>query len=215
MWALVGSGFGAATLTMLLVLWIRPRHRPAAEVPEFPLSVLESLAVEPVIRGDQAILITRRLQALEPSEIDRIQGDALLLRIHDAGGIVPVTTGDETRTASAVAQCAVRAGFVRDAGGLWQLTPAGSDRVRAILADRSDRTWEQFVENRLNESLLVTCPNCGLLPARSLAAPDPGMPPVPPPVRAGRESERDAQEAIRIVSQGPARRPVSGRTRLR
>jgi hypothetical protein len=41
------------------------------------------------------------------------------------------------------------------------LTPAGSDRLRAILADRSDRTWEQFVENRLDESLLVTCPNCG------------------------------------------------------
>jgi peptidoglycan/xylan/chitin deacetylase (PgdA/CDA1 family)/uncharacterized lipoprotein YddW (UPF0748 family) len=167
--ALAGSGFVAVIVTVLLVLRLRPwhRHRPATDLPEFPLSALEALAVEPVIRGDQAILITQRLQTLEPAEIDRIHRDVFLLRIHHAGGIVPVATADETQTAPVMAraeteaECAVRAGFVRDAGGCWQLTPAGADRLRAILANRSDRTWEQFVENRLDESLLVTCPNCG------------------------------------------------------
>jgi hypothetical protein len=160
-WALAGSGFVVAALTLLLVLRLRPQHRSLADVAEFPLSALEALAVEPVIRGDQAILVTQRLQTLDPSEIDRIHSDGLLLRIHGAGGTLPVGTGDEPGTAPFMAGCAVRAGFVRDAGGLWQLTPAGSDRLRTILADRSDRTWVQFVEDRLHESLLVTCPGCG------------------------------------------------------
>jgi hypothetical protein len=160
-WALAGSGFVVATLTVLLVLRHRPQPRAAADVPEFPLSALAALAVEPVLRGDQAILITQRLQSLEPAEIDRIQSDALLLQIHGAGGIMPVATGDEPGTAPGRAERAVRAGLVRDAGGRWQLTPAGTERVRTLLTDRSDRTWERFVEDRLAESLRVTCPGCG------------------------------------------------------
>jgi peptidoglycan/xylan/chitin deacetylase (PgdA/CDA1 family)/uncharacterized lipoprotein YddW (UPF0748 family) len=149
-WALAGSAFVVATLTCLLLLRLRPHHRAPADVVELPLSALEALALEPALRGDQAILITQRLQKLEPAEIERIRSDALLLRIHDAGGRVAVA-----------ADGAVRAGLVREAGGLCQLTPAGTERLRVILADPSDRAWPRFVEDRLDESLLVTCPACG------------------------------------------------------
>jgi peptidoglycan/xylan/chitin deacetylase (PgdA/CDA1 family) len=157
-WALAGSGFAAATV--LLVFWLRSRHRPSA-VPDLPLSALEALAGEPILRGDQAVFITQRLQKLQPAEIDQIRGDALLRRIHEADGDLPVESVAADPAGPVMLQCALRAGLVRDSGGGWQLTPAGSERLRAILADGSDQAWEQFVANRLDESLQVTCPGCG------------------------------------------------------
>jgi hypothetical protein len=33
--------------------------------------------------------------------------------------------------------------------------------LRAILLEDPDRTWDHFVEDRLEESLQVSCPHCG------------------------------------------------------
>ena len=172
-WVLAGVGFAAALL--ILVLRLRDRRRPPA-LPELPLSALESLAGEPALRGDQTLFITQSLQRLQAAEVDRIRGDSLLLRIHEAGGDLPIEALTDDPAGPIRVQCAVRAGLVREAGGHWRLTPAGSDRLRLILAEETDRAWEQFVEDRLEESLQVTCPHCGGTPIAHWLRPTVGCP---------------------------------------
>jgi hypothetical protein len=98
---------------------------------------------------------------LQAADLDRIRADSFLLRIHEAGGDLPIETPADDPTGPIRLQCAVRAGLVREASGRWWLTPAGSDRLRVILADETERAWEHFVEDRLEESLQVACPHCG------------------------------------------------------
>jgi hypothetical protein len=157
------TGGGLAAVLLILVLRLRDRRRPEV-LPELPLSVLESLAGEPTLRGEQTIFITRSLQRLQAAEVDRIRSDALLLHIHEAGGDLPLKTLTDDPAGPIRLQCALRAGLVREAGGRWRLTPAGLDRLHLILAQGTDRAWEQFVEDRLEESLQVTCPHCGATP---------------------------------------------------
>jgi hypothetical protein len=155
-WLLSGSGLAAVLL--LVVLGLRKGRRPAT-VPELPLSVLDRLAGERTLRGEQTVFITQRLARLQAGELDRIRSDSLLLHIHEAGGDLPLESADEPAGPLSV-QCAIRAGLIRDGGGCWQLTHAGLDRLRAILADETDRAWDRFVEDRLAEWLVVTCPHC-------------------------------------------------------
>jgi hypothetical protein len=114
----------------------------------------------PILRGDQTAFITQRLQHLQAADLDRIRADAFLLRIHEAGGDLPADDFDDPADPIRL-ECAVRTGLVREASGRWWPTPAGSDRLRAILDPEVDRTWERFVEDRLEESLQVACPHCG------------------------------------------------------
>jgi peptidoglycan/xylan/chitin deacetylase (PgdA/CDA1 family) len=133
------SGLGLAAVLLLVVLRLRKRRR-AATVPELPLSVLESLACERALRGDQTVFITQRLGRLQAVELDRIRSDSLLLRIHEAGGELPLEAAAEPAGPLSL-QCAIGAGLIRDGGDCWQLTHAGLDRLRAVLADETDRAW--------------------------------------------------------------------------
>jgi hypothetical protein len=146
----------------LLVAMLRllGRRRPPA-LPDLPLAALEGLAGQPLLRGDQTIFITERLQRLQAADLDRIRADAFLLHIHEAGGDLPAETPSDDPAGPIRLQCAVRAGLVREASGRWWPTPAGSERLRAILAHQADRAWELFIEDRLEESLQVACPHCG------------------------------------------------------
>ncbi|HZW32106.1 MAG TPA: polysaccharide deacetylase family protein [Isosphaeraceae bacterium] len=172
-WVLAGAGLAAALV--ILVLRLRDRRRPPV-LPDLPLSALECLAGEPALRGDQALFITQSLQRLEAAEVDRIRSDTLLLRIHEAGGDLPAEASAEDPAGPIQLQCALRAGLVREASGCWRLTPAGSDRLRRLLAEETDRAWEQFVEDRLEESLQVTCPHCGATPIAHWLRPTVGCP---------------------------------------
>jgi peptidoglycan/xylan/chitin deacetylase (PgdA/CDA1 family) len=158
-WVLSGSGFAVAIL--ILALWLRDRRRRPPDLPDLPLSALEGLVGEPTLPGSLTAFITQRLQRLQAAHLDRIRGDAFLLHIHESGGNAPVESVHDDPAGPIRMQCALRAGLVHEAGGYWRPTPTGSDRLRAILADDSDRTWEQFIEERLGESLQVTCPHCG------------------------------------------------------
>jgi hypothetical protein len=172
-WLLTGGGLAAVLL--ILVLRLRDHRRPPA-LPDLPLSALECLAGEPTLRGEQTIFITRSLQRLRAAEVDRIRSDALLLQIHQAGGDLPVETLNDDPAGSIRLQCALRAELVREAGGRWRLSSAGLDRLRMILAEATDRAWEQFVEDRLEESLQVTCPHCGATPISHWLCPTVGCP---------------------------------------
>jgi hypothetical protein len=156
------AGAGSSAMILLAVLADRRlgRRRPTA-LPDLPLSALEGIAGLPILRGDQTAFITERLRGLQAADLDRIRADAFLLRIHEAGGDLPADAPDGGPADPIRLHCAVRAGLVREASGRWWPTPAGSDRLRAILADPADRTWERFVEDRLEESLQVACPHCG------------------------------------------------------
>jgi peptidoglycan/xylan/chitin deacetylase (PgdA/CDA1 family)/uncharacterized lipoprotein YddW (UPF0748 family) len=158
--AWVVSGSGLAAVLFLAVRRLRSRRRLAA-IPELPLAALESLAAEPTLRGDQTVFITQRLQRLQAAELDCIRSDGLLLTIHEAGGALPFEALDVDPACLIRVQCALRAGLVCECDGSWQLTVAGSERLRAILAGETDRVWDQFVEDRLAEWLQVSCPNCG------------------------------------------------------
>jgi hypothetical protein len=102
-WFLWGASSGAMAVGLLWAVRARSRRR-LPPVPELPLAVLEALATELELTGPQAALIVRRLQALKPTELERIQ---------------------------------------------------------AKKSHAETRHWDRFVQERLGESLMVTCPTCG------------------------------------------------------
>lgn len=155
-WSLAGA---AVVITLQVFLRILGRKPKPRAVPDLPLSVLETLALEPVITGPQAEFINLRMQRLQPAEVERIRGDALLLSIEELGGSLPIQPGSTSD--SIVAETARRAGLIDRSGDAWRLTADGAARVAELMDDPHRRDWIRFVESRIAENLTVTCPSCG------------------------------------------------------
>ncbi len=155
-----GALCGAAAVALLWALRSRSRS-PAPALPELPLSVLEALAAESNLTGAQAALIVRRLQALRPDELEWIRTYSLLFRLSSSGGQLPDAGLDAVDPGRLAIAKAKEAGWVRQAGETWHLTPDGRQTLDFMASREDSRNWRPFVERRLGESLLVTCPTCG------------------------------------------------------
>jgi hypothetical protein len=142
----------------LFLRLFRRKPRPRA-ILDLPVSVLEALALEPVITGAQADFINHRMQKLQPTEVERIRSDALLLSIDEQGGSIPIQPG--SMSDSVITETARRAGLIEDSSGVWRMTADGTARVSELTDDPHRRDWIRFVEDRIGETLTVTCPSCG------------------------------------------------------
>lgn len=132
-----GALAGAAAVGLIWAARARSRTQTLA-LPELPLASLEALATESELTGPQAALIVRRLQTLESNEMDAIRKKLLLLGRSGAGGEssdVEITEPDPG-------------------------TPEGRQLLGQLATGANSVNWDQFVEDRLGELLLVTCPTC-------------------------------------------------------
>jgi len=155
-WSLAGVGLVLAAQWLAVAL--RPRKRPP-HAPDLPLPVLQTLARETLMTGTQADFISQRLQKLKPAEVERIRSDALLLAIAERGGEMPAAVGSPAD--SMAAETSLAQGLIEEVAGHWRLTTPGSTRLRELLAHSASLNWVQFVNSRLDETLLVACPHCG------------------------------------------------------
>ncbi len=130
-------------------------------LPELPLSVLEALAAEPTLSGPLAAVIVRRLQALGPDELEWIRTHSLLFRLLEAGGQFPDVGIDALDPGRLAVTKAKDAGWIHNAGETWYLTSDGRQMLKFMASREDSRHWRPFVDRRLGESLLVTCPTCG------------------------------------------------------
>ena len=145
------------------LLWaVRSRFKePQPALPELPLSILEALAGEPKLTGPQAALIVGRLQSLCPDELEWIRTHSLLFRLLEEGGQFPDVGLDALDPGRLAVTRAKEAGWIRNAGETWCLTSDGRQMLKFMASREDSRHWRPFVDRRLGESLLVTCPTCG------------------------------------------------------
>ncbi len=132
-----GALAGAAAVGLIWAARARSRTQTPA-FPELPLASLEALATESELTGPQAALIVRRLLTLESNEMDAIRKKLVLLGRSGAGGEssdVEITEPDPG-------------------------TPEGRQLLGHLATGANSVNWDQFVEDRLGELLLVTCPTC-------------------------------------------------------
>ena len=156
-WGALG---GAAAIGLLWA--VRSRSKPPQPaLPELPLPVLEVLAAEPKLTGPLAAVIVRRLQALCPDELEWIRTHSLLFRLLEAGGQFPDMGLDALDPGRLAVTKAKEAGWIRNAGETWYLTSDGRQMLKFMASREDSRQWRPFVDRRLGESLLVTCPTCG------------------------------------------------------
>ena len=98
--------------------------------------------------------------ALRPAELERIRTKSLLSRLFEAGGqlrdvdLEALDPGQPTILRAKEAWWSPRR-------GTWSLTPEGRRFLDDVTSQHDSRHWDRFVEGRLVESLLVTCPTCG------------------------------------------------------
>ena len=158
-WFIWGALTGA--MAVGLVWAVRSRSRvPQTALPELPLPVLEALATEPQLTGTQAAMIVRRLQVLKPEELERIRAKSLLLRLSEAGGQLRDVDAEALDPGCLTITRAKEAGWIRDVDWTWSLTPEGRRYLDFLMSQSDSRHWDRFVEDRLGESLIVTCPTC-------------------------------------------------------
>jgi hypothetical protein len=140
--------------------WAR-LHRPAPTFPEMPLSVLTALASEPELTGPQANVIVRHLQALNPSELERIWAEGLLTSLSEAGGWLRIEEAEALDPGSLAISRALEEKWIHNNGQAWALTPEGQRFLDGRTSRDDSRRLARFVEERLGESLVVICPTCG------------------------------------------------------
>jgi peptidoglycan/xylan/chitin deacetylase (PgdA/CDA1 family) len=154
-----GAFSGAVAIGLLWAVRSRARE-PIPIFPELPLSVLDALAAEPNMTGPLAAMIVRRLRQLRPADLDRIRTKSLLSRLREAGGQVSDVDLEVLDPGRLAITQAKDAGWVRDVGLRWCLTPEGRRLLDELVSQNNSEHWDRFIEERLDESLLVTCPTC-------------------------------------------------------
>ncbi len=157
LWGLLG---GAAAVGLLWSVRARS-NRPAPSFPDMPLSVLDALTSESELTGAQAYVIVRRLQALRPADLDRVRAACLMSRLAKAGGRLRIEDAKALDPGDLTISKAKAAGWIRSDGQACALTPEGRRLLDDEASQDDSRPWIHFVEERLGESLLVTCPTCG------------------------------------------------------
>ena len=158
-WGALG---GAAAVALLWAFRSRSRA-PAPPFPELPLAVLEVLLEEPKLTGPQASLIVRRLQSLEPDELELIRTKSLLLHLCKAGGKLRDVELQALDPGGLTIAKAQGAGWISDTDWTWSMTAQGRQFLDLRMSQADSRQWDRFVLARLDESLQVTCPTCGIV----------------------------------------------------
>jgi hypothetical protein len=128
-----------------------------------PLSILRPPAALPKLTGSQAGLIIHRLKSLDGAELERIKRTSILHEFAEAGGQLP----DSDATALDPSRLTIgrlkKDGYIHERGDTWLLIAKGrrflEGKVRTGDGDPESR--DDFVLERLGESLRVTCPTCG------------------------------------------------------
>ena len=130
------------------VLWaVRSRSKASRQaLPELPLSVLEALAAEPRLTGPLAAVIVHRLHALCPDELEWIRTHSLLFRLLEAGGQFPDVGLDAIDPGRLALTRAKEAGWIRNAGESWCLTPEGRQMLKFMASREDSRHWRPFVD---------------------------------------------------------------------
>jgi hypothetical protein len=157
LWGALG---GALSVALIWALRNRSRKR-ALRFPEMPLPALEAIAAAREMTGPQAALIVQQLQALSPSELSRIQTNALLSSLSKAGGQLREIDPEVIVRGWLTVTEASESGLIRERQGTLSLVPEGRRRLVAQVPDDVGQRRDRFVSERLGESLLVTCPICG------------------------------------------------------
>jgi hypothetical protein len=126
-----------------------------------PLSVLTALASEPELTGPQANVIVRRVQALNPSELERTWAEGLLTRLSEAGGWLRIEEAEALDPGSLAISRALEEKSIHNNGQAWALTQEGRRFLDGRASRDDSRRLARFVEERVGESLVVICPTCG------------------------------------------------------
>ena len=133
----LGALVGAAAVGLLWAVRARSQSPPPV-LPELPLSLLEVLAAEPKLTGPLAAVIVRRLQAIRPDELESIRTETRsCCRLAESGGRLADMDLDAHDPGRFAVARAKEAGWIRETGETWCLTPAGRQMLD-FMASRED-----------------------------------------------------------------------------
>ncbi len=154
-----GALAGAVAVALLWAARVRSKPQTLA-MPDLPLTILEALAAESSLTGPQAALIVRRLQSMEPTEQRAIRKKLVLVRRSKAGGQGWDVDSTEPEPGALAIARANHMNGNHDTDENRYVTPEVRQFLGHLANGAGARHWDQFVEDRLRESLLVTCPTC-------------------------------------------------------